>query len=137
QQYIAWLAKATNRNYRLPTEAEFEFAARSGAETKYWWGDALKDGVADCKGCGKPYDAKAPQKVGTFKANPYGLFGMAGGVDEWVADCWHKNYVGAPSDGSAWSEEKCAAHVLRGGSWKSEPRQIRSSSRDQYDAAVR
>jgi formylglycine-generating enzyme required for sulfatase activity len=137
QQYIAWLSKATNHNYRLPTEAEFEFAARGGTDTKYWWGNALKDGIADCKGCGQPYDTKAPQKVDTFKPNAYGLYGMAGGVDEWVADCWHKNYVGAPANGSAWLGDKCTEHVLRGGSWKSEPRQIRSSSRTQYDTSVR
>jgi formylglycine-generating enzyme required for sulfatase activity len=137
QQYIAWLSKATNRNYRLPTEAEFEYAARGGAESKYWWGATLKDGFADCKGCGQPYNPKAPQKVGTFKANGFGLFDMAGGVEEWVADCWHKSYTGAPADGSAWLEEKCPTHVLRGGSWKSEPAQIRVSARDQYDTAVR
>jgi formylglycine-generating enzyme required for sulfatase activity len=137
QQYVGWLSKATNRLYRLPTEAEFEYAARGGNETKYWWGAALKEGVADCKGCGQPYDAKAPQKVGTFKPNGFGLFDMAGGVDQWVADCWHKSYAGAPADGSAWLDDKCRAHVLRGGSWKSDPAAIRSSSRDQYDTAVR
>jgi formylglycine-generating enzyme required for sulfatase activity len=137
QQYIAWLAKATDRNYRLPTEAEFEFAARGGNDGSYWSGDKLKLGVADCKGCGEPYDPKAPQKVGTFKPNGYGLFDMAGSVEEWVADCWHHNYVGAPSDGSAWVEPKCDTRVLRGGLWKSEMTAIRPTNRAQYDAVVR
>ena len=137
QQYVSWLSKATNRLYRLPTEAEFEYAERAGTDTKYWWGNALQDGVTDCKGCGQPYDTKAPQKVDTFKANAFGLFGMAGGVDQWVADCWHKNFVGAPADGKAWVEESCAEHVLRGGSWKSEPSAVHSASRDHYDTAVR
>jgi formylglycine-generating enzyme required for sulfatase activity len=137
QQYIAWLAKATDRNYRLPTEAEFEFAARGGNDGSYWSGDKLKLGVADCKGCGEPYDPKSPQKVGTFKPNSYGLFDMAGSVEEWVADCWHHNYVGAPSDGSAWVEPKCDTRVLRGGLWKSEMTAIRPTNRGQYDAVVR
>lgn len=137
QQYIGWLSKAANRIYRLPTEAEFEYAARGGTETKYWWGNTLQDGVADCKGCGRPYDPKAPQKVGTFKANAFGLFDMAGGVDEWVADCWHKSFAGAPADGSAWVDDKCTEHVLRGGSWKSEPAAIHAASRDHYDTSVR
>lgn len=137
QQYVAWLAKATGRTYRLPTEAEYEFAARGGNDGSYWAGEKLKVGVADCRGCGEPHDPKAPQKVGTFKPNGYGLFDMAGSVEEWVADCWHANFVGAPVDGSAWVEPKCDARVLRGGLWKSDLATIRVTRRDQYDAVVR
>jgi formylglycine-generating enzyme required for sulfatase activity len=137
QQYVRWLGKVTDRAYRLPSEAEFEFAARGGADGSFWSGGKLKIGVADCAGCGEPYDAKTPQKVGTFKPNGYGLFDMAGNVEEWVADCWHNNYVGAPTDGSAWVSPKCYVHVLRGGSWRSEVATIRLTSRDQYDGVVR
>ncbi|HZS83220.1 MAG TPA: SUMF1/EgtB/PvdO family nonheme iron enzyme [Stellaceae bacterium] len=137
QRYVKWLAAETNRNYRLPSEAEWEYAARGGTETKWWWGNQLKDGVANCRGCGEPYDPKRPTKVGSFAANPFGLYDMGGGVDEWVADCWHEDYRGAPVDGSAWAEGDCTARVLRGGSWKSDPSYLRSSSRDQYDARVR
>jgi formylglycine-generating enzyme required for sulfatase activity len=138
QQYVSWLAKATNKNYRLPTEAEFEYAARAGTETRFAWGPALKDGLANCKGCGTPYDPKAPLKAGSFPANAFGLFDMAGGVEQWVADCWHKSYEGAPADGSAWGGgEDCDSHVLRGGSWLSDPKAIRPAARNKYDTAVR
>jgi formylglycine-generating enzyme required for sulfatase activity/class 3 adenylate cyclase len=137
QQYIAWLSKATQREYRLPSEAEWEYAARGGSTTKYWWGNHPQAGLANCKGCNEPYDAKQPLRVGSFPPNPFGLYDMGGGVDQWVEDCWHKNYQGAPADGSPWPDGDCSAHVLRGGSWKSDPANIRVASRDQYDANVR
>jgi formylglycine-generating enzyme required for sulfatase activity/class 3 adenylate cyclase len=137
QTYVRWLAKASNRNYRLPSEAEWEYAARGGTETKWWWGNRLTDGVANCRGCGEPYDPRQPEKVGRFPPNPFGLYGMGGGVDQWVADCWHQDYAGAPADASAWVMGDCSAHVLRGGSWRSDPSYLRSSSRGQYDTSVR
>ena len=135
--FVAWLARATGKAYRLPSEAEFDYAARAGTTSRWWWGDRLEDAIADCKGCGGPYDPRSPQEPPQFPPNPFGLLAMAGGIDEWVEDCWHKDYRNAPADGSAWTESGCASHVLRGGSWKSEPKAIRSSSRDFYDAPVR
>ncbi|GLR85048.1 SUMF1/EgtB/PvdO family nonheme iron enzyme [Bradyrhizobium iriomotense] len=136
QQYAVWLAQATKKPYRLPSEAEWEYAARGGTQTKYWWGDKLQPGMAACKDCGD-VSADQPVKVGSFKPNPFGLYDMGGGVDQWVADCWHKNYQGAPADGSAWIGADCTSHVLRSGSWKNDARYVRPANRDSYDTNVR
>ncbi|MCA1470511.1 MULTISPECIES: SUMF1/EgtB/PvdO family nonheme iron enzyme [Bradyrhizobium] len=136
QQYVAWLAQATKKPYRLPSEAEWEYAARGGTQTKYWWGDKLQPGMAGCKDCGE-LAAEQPAKVGSFKPNPFGLYDMGGGIDQWVADCWHRTYQGAPSDGSAWTSPDCGSHVLRSGSWKNDARYVRPSNRGGYDTGVR
>ncbi len=136
QQYVAYLANATKKPYRLPSEAEWEYAARGGTSTKYWWGDKLQQGMAGCKDCGGAA-AEQPVKVGSFKPNPFGLHDMGGSIDQWVEDCWHKTYQGAPNDGSAWSGGDCSSHVLRSGSWKNDSRYVRPSNRDGYDTNVR
>jgi formylglycine-generating enzyme required for sulfatase activity len=136
QQFVEWLSKVAHKPYRLPTEAEWEYAARGGTRSKFWWGDRLQ-AMANCKGCNEPYDASQPLKVGSFKPNPFGLYDMGGNVDQWVADCWHQNYAGASSDGSAWAEGDCLSRVMRSGSWKNGPGYVRPSSRDHYDATVR
>ncbi len=137
KQFVAWLATATRKAYRLPSEAEWEYAARGGTQTKYWWGDQFQSGMANCKNCNDIAAAEQPIKVGSFKPNPFGLYDMGGGVDQWVEDCWHKNYQGAPADGSAWVEAGCASHVIRSGSWKNDARYVRPSNRDSYDTNVR
>ena len=137
KQFAAWLAGATRKAYRLPSEAEWEYAARGGTQTRYWWGDQFQSGMANCKNCNEIAGAEQPIKVGSFKPNPFGLYDMGGGVDQWVEDCWHKNYQGAPADGSAWAEGECASHVIRSGSWKSDARYVRPSNRDSYDTNVR
>jgi formylglycine-generating enzyme required for sulfatase activity/class 3 adenylate cyclase len=137
KQFVAWLAGATQMAYRLPSEAEWEYAARGGTQTKYWWGDQFQSGMANCKNCNDIIASEQPIKVGSFKPNPFGLYDMGGGVDQWVEDCWHKNYQGAPADGSAWVEAECASHVIRSGSWKNDARYVRPSNRDSYDATVR
>ena len=136
QQYAAYLAQATKKPYRLPSEAEWEYAARGGTQTKYWWGDKLLPGMAGCKDCGN-LAAEQPAKVGSFKPNPFGLHDMGGAVDQWVEDCWHRTYQGAPGDGSAWNGGDCTSHVLRSGSWKNDSRYVRPSNRDGYDTNVR
>jgi formylglycine-generating enzyme required for sulfatase activity len=137
QQFAEWLAKETHKRYRLPSEAEWEYAARGGTQTTYWWGNAPLKNMADCKGCGDAYDPHHPAKVGAFKANPFGLHDMTGTVAEWVADCWHRDYQGAPSDQAVWSGGDCSTHVLRGGSWQNDITYARASSRDNYDTRVR
>jgi formylglycine-generating enzyme required for sulfatase activity len=137
KQFSAWLAGATRKPYRLPSEAEWEYAARGGTQTKYWWGDQFQPGMANCKNCTDIAAAEQPIKLGSLKPNPFGLHDMGGGVDQWVEDCWHKNYQGAPADGSAWVEAECGSHVIRSGSWRSDARDVRPSNRDSYDTNVR
>ena len=123
-EYAKWLSAQTGKRYRLPTEAEWEYAARGGKETAYWWGKDLIKGMANCNGCGSQWDNNQTAPVGSFKPNPFGLYDTAGNVWEWVEDCWHDNYNGAPADGSAWKEAgggNCGRRVIRGGSWYDRP----------------
>ncbi|MCY0855644.1 SUMF1/EgtB/PvdO family nonheme iron enzyme [Cupriavidus sp. D39] len=137
QQYVAWLSKVSGKHYRLPTEAEWEYAARGGTSTLYWWGDQMRKGTANCKDCGEPWNADAPANVGSFAANGYGLHDMNGSVWEWVADCWHISYKNAPADGRAWDEPGCSVRVIRGGSWHEGASYMLSSTRFKYSASVR
>jgi formylglycine-generating enzyme required for sulfatase activity len=137
QQYVTWLSKTTKQQYRLPSEAEWEYAARAKTTTRYWWGDQPPTGKAACKGCGTDADANQPIKVGNFPPNLLGLNDMTGSVSQWVADCWVKDYHGAPHNGAARELPNCRQYVLRGGSWKNEARYLRSASRDYYDKNVR
>jgi formylglycine-generating enzyme required for sulfatase activity len=137
QQFVEWLSQVTQKTFRLPSEAEWEYAARAGTKTKFWWGEQLQTDMANCNGCNEPYDGTQPLKVGSFQPNAFGLYDMGGGVDQWVADCWHKNYQGAPLDGSPWLDSECFSHVIRSGSWKNDPSYVRPASRDHYDASVR
>jgi formylglycine-generating enzyme required for sulfatase activity/class 3 adenylate cyclase len=137
KQFVAWLAGTTQKPYRLPSEAEWEYAARGGTQTKYWWGDQLQPGIVNCKNCTDAAGTEQPVKVGSFKPNPFGLYDMGGGVDQWVEDCWHKTYHGAPSDGSPWTAGDCSSHVIRSGSWKNDARYVRPANRDSYDTNVR
>lgn len=135
--YTAWLSQTTGQEYRLPTEAEWELAARAGSNTTYWWGDKMSPGKANCKDCGNKWSQDLPVEVGTLEANPFGLFDMNGNVWEWVSDCWHKNYTGAPRDGSSWNTAGCTVRVIRGGSWRNDKSYVHSASRFKYDAYVR
>jgi formylglycine-generating enzyme required for sulfatase activity len=93
--------------------------------------------MVNCKNCSDIPAVDQPVKVGSLKPNPFGLFDMGGAVDQWVEDCWHKNYQGAPTDGSAWVENGCPAHVIRSGSWRKDSNYARSSNRSSYDTNVR
>jgi formylglycine-generating enzyme required for sulfatase activity len=136
-QYIQWLRRVTGKPYRLPSEAEWEYAARAGTVTPYPWGREIGVAKANCNRCGGSYDPSLPAAVGSFPPNPWSLHDMLGGVAEWVGDCWHKNYDGAPVNGSAWQAPRCSQRVLRGGSWKNPPKDLTVSSRNFYDASVR
>ena len=137
KQYVAWLAATTRKPYRLPSEAEWEYAARGGTQTRYWWGDQFQAGMVNCRNCSDIPANDQPVKVGSLKPNPFGLFDMGGGIDQWVEDCWHKNYQGAPTDGSAWVENECSSHVIRSGSWRNDSSYARASNRGSYDTNVR
>ncbi len=94
--------------------------------------------MANCKNCIDGVAGEQPLKIGSLKANPFGLHDMGGGVDQWAEDCWHKNYQGAPSDGSPWiADGDCSLRVIRSGSWRNDMRSARPANRDRYDVAVR
>ena len=135
QAYVGWLSKETGEAFRLPSEAEWEYAARAGTETKYSWGNERGRGLANCDGCRCAHCGLRTSPVGSFPQNAFGLHDMHGNVWEWVADCWNESYRGAPSDGSAWLRGNCHQRVLRGGSWYSPPRNIRAAYRYWYSAA--
>jgi formylglycine-generating enzyme required for sulfatase activity/uncharacterized caspase-like protein len=137
QDYVRWLSGKTGHKYRLPSEAEWEYAARGGTATTYWWGDALGKAKADCSDCSDPSGKAQPAAVDAFPANPFGLFGTAGGVAEWVADCWFPSHAGAPKDGSSRDKASCSTRVLRGGSWRNDHSYAASASRFYYDSDVR
>jgi formylglycine-generating enzyme required for sulfatase activity len=131
QEYVAWLSQATGKTYRLLSEAEYEYAARAGTETAYPWGEEIGTNNANCNGCGSQWDNKQTAPVGSFAANRFSLYDMAGNVFEWVEDCWHDDYYGAPTNGAAWVEGRnCNGRVVRGGSWSSRPNELRSSFRN-------
>ena len=130
QQYVAWLSRMTGQPYRLLTEAEWEYAARAGTTTAYYWGDEIGKGNANCDGCGSQWDGKQTAPIGSFAPNAFGLYDMAGNVHQWVQDCYHDDYNGAPTDGSAWTSGDCSARVIRGGSWNFNPQYLRSANRN-------
>ena len=128
--YTRWLSEQTGERYRLPSEAEWEYAARSGTKKKkYSWGNEIGRNRANCDGCGSQWDNKQTAPVGSFPPNRWGLHDMHGNVREWVQDCWNGYYQGAPADGTAWASGDCSLRVLRGGSWDGFPRHLRSAHR--------
>jgi formylglycine-generating enzyme required for sulfatase activity len=138
KKYAAWLVKLTGRPYRLLSEAEWEYGARAGAKTRYSWGDEPGAGNANCDGCGSQWDLKQSAPAGSFKPNAFGLYDMHGNVWEWVEDRWHENYVGAPTDGSAWLQGgEPVFRVVRGGSWRNESEQLRAAVRERRNINVR
>lgn len=133
--YARWLSEATGRNYSLPTEAQWEYAARAGSNTAYPWGNAIASNKANCNGCGSHWGGKTTAPVKSFSANAWGLHNTVGNVWEWVCSAYDENYAG--------SEQRCAANgdkrsrVLRGGSWVNAPGDVRSAGRSWSTAADR
>jgi formylglycine-generating enzyme required for sulfatase activity len=137
QGYVAWLSAKTGRRYRLLSEAEWEYAARAGTDTAYYWGDAVGSGHAACNGCGSAFDKKSTAPVASFAPNAFGLHDMAGNVMQWTADCWTPNYDGAPADGSARTDGDCSRRVVRGGNWFIRPFALRAGFRRQVPQGMR
>ena len=133
QAYIDWLSVQTGESYRFPTEAEWEYAARAGSESEFWWGPSLEEGRANCEGCGSKWSNESAAPVGEFEPNPFRLHNTAGNVWEWVEDCWTENYVGASTDGSVNDVAGCRRRVIRGGSWDFHATSIRSAEREWFD----
>ncbi|PKU21366.1 formylglycine-generating enzyme family protein [Telmatospirillum siberiense] len=152
QAFLSWLntkigqvaGKRNGGRYRLPTEAEWEYAVRAGTVTSRYWGDDPSAQCVNVNGADQAEKLAFPDKttvapcddgfvrtapVGTFRPNPWGLFDMLGNVEQWVDDCGHHDYSGAPSDGSAWAAEDCREHVARGGAWVTPPQLITSYDR--------
>jgi formylglycine-generating enzyme required for sulfatase activity len=135
--FVNWLSKRTGQEYRLPSEAEWEYAARANTTARYWWGDDLGSNNANCDGCGSQWDNKLTAPVGTFEANKFGLYDTAGNVQEWVEDCWNRSYEGAPTDGRAWSSGQCQSRVIRSGHWHYYPLELRSAFRSSLPSGFR
>jgi len=121
QAYVAWLSAVTGKHYRLPSEAEWEYAARAGTTTAYSFGKIYKEAMAN-SGLGT-------RKIGSYPANTFGLHDVHGNVSEWTQDCWNDDYQNAPIDGRAWTFDDCSKHVERGGSWITDAKSLRSASR--------
>lgn len=133
QHYAAWLSAITGRNYRLLSEAEWEYAARGQSQKRYSWGDDVGSQNANCKNCPSKWggkDTAAP--VGSFAANKFGLHDMHGNVWEWVEDKWHNNYEGRPQDASVWEGGDPRRGVLRGGSFQVDSDRVESAYRGDY-----
>ncbi len=131
--YVRWLSKTTGKRYRLPSEADWEYAARAGTTTPYYFGQNVSSSQANF-GLNK----RKTESVGSYAPNDFGLFDVHGNVGEWVEDCWHGSYAGAPTDGGAWTNGgNCSSRVLRSGSWSSYRNQLRSAYRQRYNTGVR
>lgn len=128
--YVKWLSEQTGKKYRLLSESEWEYASSTGTKSPFWWGYNEEAGKAHCFGCETGLDPRKPSKVGGFEANKFGLHDTAGNVAEWVRDCWHENYKGAPVDGGVWEGGDCTYRTVRGGAYISPQQSIRSAKRD-------
>jgi len=137
QAYVKWLSAQTGHTYRLPTEAEWEFAAHADATTPFPWEFGTDVVHANCFDCGSEWDRNSTAPVGSFSGNYFGLYDMGGNVQEWTEDCYRAGYEGAPGDGSARMAFGCTQRAVRGGGYTSPSNALRSTRRGQYDQDTR
>ena len=130
--YTKWLSKQTGKKYRLLSEAEWEYAARAGTRTSFWWGTSSGTSNAHCFDCKSDYNTSKPARVGTYKPNPFGLYDTAGNLYEWVHDCYHRSYKEAPTDGSVWEGGDCEVRIVRGGAFRSPANSMRVENREKF-----
>lgn len=135
--YVKWLSKITGATYRKPSEAEWEYVAKAGTDTEFFWGDEPGANMANCRNCESEWSKKGSAPVGSFKANPWGFYDMHGNIWEWMADCWNPNHEGALTDGTARQTGDCRQRVIRSGSWYYFSKNMRSSWRFKNDHRVR
>jgi formylglycine-generating enzyme required for sulfatase activity len=135
--YATWLSRETARTYRLPSEAEWEYAALAGGRGSYWWGFGLEPNRAVCFDCGSAFDGRSTAPVGSFSPSPFGLYDTAGNVMEWVADCYVAGYRGAPTDGSPRLDGGCASRVARGGAFNKPASSMRTYFRARFPPDTR
>jgi formylglycine-generating enzyme required for sulfatase activity len=136
KEFMAWLSAKTGKKYRLPTEAEWEYVARGGTNSPFWWGQAIGQGQANCRECNSG-NVLQTLPVGSFKSNPFGIFDTSGNAAEWVEDCWNDSYRGVPQDGTAAAGGQCGWRVLRGGAFDGQAKSVASAARFRYDHDVR
>lgn len=129
--YAKWLTAQTGHEYRLPSEREWEYAARAGSNSAYWWGKTLEKNRTNCQSCGSRWDGVSPAPVGSFKSNQFDLNDTVGNVMEWTNNCYHSNYEDAPRKAQAWEGGDCSKRVVRGGAYDSKPNDLRLSKRMQ------
>ncbi|PHS79151.1 MAG: hypothetical protein COB59_03130 [Rhodospirillaceae bacterium] len=134
--YLAWISEKTGKTYRLPTEAEWEYAAKAGSITEYWWGDDIGSEQANCRNCA-PLISHQSLPVDSFKPNAWGLYNVHGNVWEWVADCWNADHKQATTDGTARLTGDCRQRVMRSGSWYYFSKNLRSAWRFKNDGRVK
>jgi len=135
KSYVEWLSKKTGKKYRLPSESEWEYAARAGTKTAFSYGPTISSAQANYDGSTAYGDGPVGMnrmqttEVGSFPPNAFGLYDMHGNVWEWLEDCFQDGYEGAPANGAPFMTPECGGHVLRGGSWEDHPAELRSASR--------
>jgi len=135
-EYIIWISKKTGHKYRLPSEAEWEYAARAGSRTEFFWGDKMILGSANCRGCGSRWSGQKSAPIGQFKPNAWGLYDVHGNVLEHVNDCWTPNHQNLPKDGSPVIINNCLSKVVKSGAWYYLSKVSRSASRVRNDTRV-
>lgn len=135
--YTKWLTEQTGKQYRLPSEREWEYAAKAGTQTDYWWGYKLEQGKANCGACGSQWDGKKTAPIGSFDSNAFGLHDVIGNVMEWTISCFHASYQGAPAYGQIWEGGNCSRRIVRSSSYRTYKNSLRVTKRHDYNPRTR